>query len=176
MSIAQLFNVTTDYLLTGADSNIDCEEAVEGADDIETEPENATVSEVKKNTRLNICVAIVGIMLIFIATVFCVLLFKNAWNKDEANRVNAQVEQVYDQYTKADVFFFDENNKQVQRTVWLDDTGIRAGDFVLCYTNQTQDVILADYMHETLIIPGLITLVLTLLFTLLCLEIKKSKE
>ncbi|MGN0435357.1 MAG: helix-turn-helix domain-containing protein [Wujia sp.] len=177
VSIANLFQVSTDYLLLGECA--DTEKAEENTESDETEgKKEAATQGIKRINKIGLCTAgiVSGVLLLFFLMIFCEVLFRKVWDKKDEDKVYAKIEQVYSQYTKADIFFVDDDLKQVQRTVWLDEEGVRAGDYVLCYTNERQDNVYMDYGAKTLIVPGVITIALLLLFVIILIEIKRIRN
>lgn len=179
VDICEVFNISINELLYG--------KALTDADGSQNAPSANTASKNIATARhlrgkrsfagLYACIAIILAMLAFCCTVFVVLLTQNTWKKDENMAKMARVERVYQQYTKADISFFDTDSRKVQKTVWLDIDGIRDGDYVECFTDSDQTGIYIDYYKPILIIPGVLTLLFLLLFILLCMELfKKTRE
>lgn len=114
--------------------------------------------------RLWVLLALVGGMFLFCGALLVTVLTHNAWKKEDALAERVRVERVYQQYTKADVSFFDEVSRRVVKTVWLDVNGIREGDYLVCYTDEEQKSIYYGYRGPTLIVLGVVELVLFIIF------------
>ena len=89
--------------------------------------------------RLKGMFCILAAVCIFCAVVVAALLVRNEWTGHADKNENVRVEKVYQQYTKADLCYFDDNGRKIMNTVWLDIPGIRDGDFVECYTGAGND-------------------------------------
>ncbi len=182
VDICEIFNISIDELVHGKQAL--APEAVETQgkspqNDFYDKPtvQNINVASagmLRGRTRrigLHICAVLSGLLFLFCCTVFVILLLSHAWNKD--NPMRAKVERVYQQYTKADISFIDDDARQVQETVWLDIDGIRDGDYVECYTDGSQQAIHIDYYMQTLIVPGILMLLFLCIFILLCAEMRR---
>ncbi|MCM1084232.1 MAG: helix-turn-helix domain-containing protein [Clostridium sp.] len=173
VDICKVFNISINELLYGTAPSSD-EASANAASD------NTTLVRQLRGKHnlvgLYVCTAIILAMLAFCCTVFVVLLTRNTWHKDEDMAKMARVERVYQQYTKADISFFDDASRKVQKTVWLDIDGIRDGDYVECFTDSGQTGIYVDYYMPTLIVPAALTLLLLLIFILLVIELVRKKR
>lgn len=121
--------------------------------------------------RLCCMAALLGGLFVFCGVVFAAALFHYPWKKDAELIERARVERVYQQYTKADLCFYDDASRKILKTVWLDIDGIREGDFVECYTDEKQRGIYVDYHIQTPIMLAVFTSVLLVLFWLCMTEI-----
>lgn len=126
--------------------------------------------------RLSICAMLAGMLFLFCCTVFIMMLSNNEWDKNNEHVANARVERVYQQYTKADISFTDEEYRKVLETVWLDMDGIRDGDYIECYTDADQQSIYLDYYVPTLVVPGILMLLFFGILILLCMEIRRVRK
>lgn len=130
-------------------------------------PKEASAGEARRAAaplRLWVLLALVGGMFLFCGALLATVLTHNAWKKEDALAERVRVERVYQQYTKADVSFFDEVSRRVVKTVWLDVNGIREGDYLVCYTDEEQKGIYYGYRGPTLIVLGVVELVLFIIF------------
>ncbi len=121
--------------------------------------------------RLVLLALLLGILFLFCGTVFTVMISRHAWNTNHVE--NARVERIYQQYTKADISFYDDENRRVLKTIWLDIDGIRDGDFIECYTDRQQRGIYYDYYLPTLLAPGVCTLLFLSLLLFVCTELHR---
>lgn len=127
--------------------------------------------------RLCCIAALLGGLFVFCGVVFAAALFHYSWKKDAELVERARVERVYQQYTKADICFYDDASRKVLKTVWLDVDGIREGDFIECYTDENQRGIYVDYHMRTLVMLAVFTGGLLVLFLLCMTEIRRfAKE
>ena len=105
-----------------------------------------------------------------------VLLVRNEWIGHADKNENVRVEKVYQQYTKADLCYFDDNGRKIMNTVWLDIPGIRDGDYVECYTGAGNDRLFLNYKAVTLTAAILVMAVFILLLILTGLELRRMKK
>lgn len=129
-----------------------------------------------RKLRLTVCAILSGMLFLFCCTVFITVFLQNAWNKDSEHIASARIERVYQQYTKADICFSDNENRKVLKTVWLDEDGIRDGDYVKCYTDEEQKKIYIDYYVSALVVPAVFMLLFLCLLILLCMEIHRVQK
>lgn len=118
--------------------------------------------------RLWVLLALIGGMFLFCGALLLTILAHHAWKQEDTLAERVRVERVYQQYTKADVSFFDDVSRRVVKTVWMDVNGIREGDSLICYTDGEQRGIYYGYRPPTLIVLGAVELVL-LIMLLICL-------
>lgn len=126
--------------------------------------------------RLKGMFCILAAICAFCAVAVVVLLVRNEWIGHADKNENVRVEKVYQQYTKADLCYFDDNGRKIMNTVWLDIPGIRDGDFVECYTGAGNDRLFLNYKVVTLAAAILITAVFILLLVLTGLELRRMKK
>lgn len=84
--------------------------------------------------RLKVIFGIMTVICIFSIVMMAVLFVRNEWSNHKDKNDNVRVEKVYQQYTKADLCYFDDDGRKIMNTVWLDVPGIRDGDYIQCYT------------------------------------------
>lgn len=181
--LSELYEVTLDYIVKGIEEVP--EETSDGsADDVKSEKDMQETSDdgswrnnlVIQSTfeltvhRIIFLVAMFVSGVIFVCSVFfSVCLIGNyAFTMDGKKQDVAYVNQVYEQYTLADVQVWDENNNYVTRKVWLDVNGVREGDYIGYYYEEN-DSANASFMYyaKTIIMP-IIVVVLSLMFTIIC--------
>ena len=119
---------------------------------------------------------ILAVLCVFCFVVLSVLLVRNEWISHTDKNENVRVEKVYQQYTKADLCYLDENGRKVMNTVWLDVPGIREGDYIECYTGSGQDELFVNYNAGTIIASAIITVLFVVLLILTRLEIRRMKK
>lgn len=130
----------------------------------------------KDFARLYVMTILLGGILLFFGIVLVTTLFRYSWVKDMDLTEQVRVERVYQQYTKADLSFYDDTSRRVLKTIWLDTEGIRDGDFLECYTNEGQDGIYYDYHMRTLAFLFALAAFFLLLFLLCCGEIHRFRR
>lgn len=113
--------------------------------------------------RLWVMLALIGGLFLFCGALLVTTLTHYAWKKEDSLAERVRVERVHQQYTKADVSFFDDVSRRVVKTVWLDINGIREGDSLICYTDGEQKGIYYVYRGTTLFVLGAVELVFLLL-------------
>ncbi len=130
----------------------------------------------RRLVRLKLIFYVLTIFLIFCLVILSALLTRNEWTRHVEKNENVRVEKVYQQYTKADLCYFDENGRKIMNTVWLDVPGIRDGDYVECYTGADNDSLFLDYNVATIITSAIFTVLFVVLLILTGLEIKRMKK
>lgn len=136
----------------------------------EREPDASSAGEDRAaaaSLRLWILLVLVGGLFLFGGALLVTVLAHHAWKQGDSLAERVRVERVYQQYTKADVSFFDDVSRRVVKTVWMDVNGIREGDSLICYTDGEQRGIYYGYRPLTLIVLGAVELVL-LIMLLIC--------
>lgn len=136
----------------------------------EQEPEASSAGEARgaaASLRLWILLVLVGSLFLFGGALLVTVLAHHAWKQEDTLAERVRVERVYQQYTKADVSFFDDVSRRVVKTVWMDVNGIREGDSLICYTDGEQRGIYYGYRPLTLVVLGAVELVL-LIILLIC--------
>lgn len=118
--------------------------------------------------RLWIMFALTGALLLFCGVLLVTTLLHYPRKKEDTLIEHMRVERVYQQYTKADISFFDDASRRVVKTVWLDLNGIREGDFLAGYTDEEQKGIYYEYRGRTMIVLAVVTLAFLVLL-LICL-------
>ena len=130
----------------------------------------------RSQARLKMIFYILAVLCVFCFVVLSVLLVRNEWISHTDKNENVRVEKVYQQYTKADLCYLDENGRKVMNTVWLDVPGIREGDYIECYTGSGQDALFVNYNADTIIASAIITVLFVVLLILTRLEIRRMKK
>lgn len=126
--------------------------------------------------RLWVMLALLGGMFLFCGVLLVKTLAHYSWKKEDALVKQVRVERVYQQYTKADVSFFDDVSRRVVKTVWLDINGIREGDYLLCYTDEDQKGIYYEYRGATLLVLTAVELVFFILLLICTVEFRRLKR
>lgn len=127
--------------------------------------------------RLCVMFVLLGALFLFCAVTLITTLFHYPWKKEDGLIERARVERVYQQYTKADISFYDDVSRKVLKTVWIDVNGIREGDFIACYTDGEQQGIYYEYRTRTPVVLAVVTGGFFLLFLLCLIELfRLSKE
>lgn len=114
--------------------------------------------------RLWIMFALTGALFLFCGVLLVTTLLHYPRKKEDALIEKMRVERVHQQYTKADLSFYDDVSRRVVKTVWLDVNGIREGDFLASYTDEEQKGVYYEYRGRTMITLAAVTLAF---FTLL---------
>lgn len=126
--------------------------------------------------RLKVLFGILAVICMFSAVVVAVLLVRNEWIAHPDKNENVRVERVYQQYTKADLAYFDDNGRKIMDTVWLDIPGIRDGDYIQLYTGTENDSMFLKYKMSSIIAASMIMLVFIILLVLTGFEIRRMKR
>ena len=104
------------------------------------------------------------------------LLVRNEWTGHSDKNDNVRVEKVYQQYTKADLAYLDDDGRKIMDTVWLDVPGIRDGDYIQLYTGNEGDSLFLDYMTSTIIAASAVMIVFIVLLILTGVEMRRIKK
>lgn len=168
VAICDIFQVSIEELIYGKNvSSLDGKPAGQTPEMREMSARNARRTGVY--IRLWVLFALTGALFLFCGVFFLTTLIHYPRKTDDALIERIRVERVYEQYTKADLSFFDDVSRRVVKTVWLDVNGIREGDFLLAYTDEEQLGLYYEYNGRTLIVLGAVVLVfLTLFFDMHC--------
>ncbi|MBQ9984095.1 MAG: helix-turn-helix transcriptional regulator [Lachnospiraceae bacterium] len=195
MQLSDLYEVTLDYIVKGVEKQTEGKDETsdDRSEDMETEGnllgeleegQNADISETEewKNNifiqsafeltvhRIIFLVAMLVSGVIFVCSVFFSvrLVGNHTFTMDGKEQDVAYVDQVYEQYTLADVQIMDENSNFVNKKVWLDVNGVREGDYIGYYYDEGESSdIHFMYYAKSLIVP-FIVVVLSLIFTIIC--------
>lgn len=119
---------------------------------------------------------VLAVICMFSAVVVAVLLMRNEWTDHTDKNENVRVERVYQQYTKADLAYLDDNGRKIMNTVWLDVPGIRDGDYIQSYTGAENDSLFLKYRASSIIAASVIMLVFIILLVLTGFEIRRMKR
>jgi len=182
MQLSELYEVTLDYLVKGVEETAGEEDEVSGDEmDANDEEDTYVLEGWKRNLsiqspfeltvhRIIFLVAMLVSGVIFVFSVFFAirLLGTHTFSMDGKMQDVVCVDQVYEQYTLADVQIMDENANFVNKKVWLDVNGVREGDYIGYYYDKNEaSEIHFMYYAKTLIVP-LIVVILSLIFTIIC--------
>lgn len=130
----------------------------------------------RRLARLNVLFCAMAAVCVFCVVVVAVLFARNEWTSHSDKNGNVRVEKVYQQYTKADLAYFDDNGRKIMDTVWLDVPGIRDGDYIQLYTGADGDGLFLNYKTSTIITASFVMLVFIILLILIGLEIRRMKK
>lgn len=180
LQLSDLYEVTLDYIVKGEEEVPEEEDALV-TEEKETLQDDFGMEDWKNNIsiqssfeltvhRIMFLVAMIFSGVIFLcALFFSVRLISNyAISTEGKEQGVAYVDQVYDQYTLADVQVMDENQNWVTEKIWLDINGVREGDYI-GYYYELDDMAKVRFMYyeKSLLIPSIIV-VLSLIFTIIC--------
>ena len=116
------------------------------------------------------------VLCIFSIVMMAVLFVRNEWSNHKDKNDNVRVEKVYQQYTKADLCYFDDDGRKIMNTVWLDVPGIRDGDYIQCYTGNDNSGLFLNYSLSTLIFVAVFVIVMIILLILTGSEMQRIKK
>ena len=123
--------------------------------------------------RLSILFVLLGALFLFCGVMLVTTLLHSPRRKDDGFIEKARVERVYQQYTKADLGFYDDSSRKVVQTVWLDIDGIREGDYIECYTDGGQRNVYYEYHARTPVVLAAVTGGFLILFLLCAAELRR---
>lgn len=185
MLLSDLYEVTLDYLVKGVEETEEEDSEVSG-DEMNAQTESDTEAPVEEDAltsalsmkspfeltvhRIVFLIAMLVSGVLFVGSLlFSVRLMSNHIFSVEGKQQDiVYVDQVYEQYTLADVQILDENQNFIHKKVWLDVNGVREGDYIGYYYDEDE---MSDvhfmYYAKTLIVP-FIVVILSLIFTIVC--------
>lgn len=181
MQLSELYEVTLDYLVKGVEEKE--EPSDDNRNDIASDGMEQNASEILEGNkslsnlsifeltvhRIIFLVAMIVSGVIFICSVFFSigLMGNHTFSVDGKKQGVVYVDQVYEQYTLADVQTMDENGNFVNKKVWLDVNGVREGDYIgYHYDDGKMSDIHFMYYAKSLILPFIIV-ILSLIFTII---------
>lgn len=164
--ICEILDISIDELIYGQNAT----------EKINTTVHLKNIRGTHSKARLKTISAIISVCCVFLMIVLSVLLIKNEWITHKENYEIARVEKVYSQYTKADVCYLGDDSRKIMDTIWLDETGIRDGDYIECYTGADRDRIYIKYKPATIIATAAVLIIFILLLLLTNLELMRMKK
>ncbi len=172
--ICGILNIRMDELIYGKQESGDDKAA--GHDSVNNILYMKNIRGSHRLARLKLIFYALTAICIFCLVVLAVLLVRNEWTDHAAKNEHVRVEKVYQQYTKADLCYFDENGRKVMNTVWLDTPGIRDGDYIECYSGANNDALFLNYKAGTIITSAIMTTLFIVLLILIGLEIRRVQK
>ncbi len=179
MQLSELYDVTLDYLVKGV------EEKEEPLNDVS----NETQLQVSETSMLNeteagftnpsaleltvykivFLVSMIVSGVVFICSLFFSigLMRNHTFSAEGKEHGVLYVDQVYEQYTLADVQMVDDVGKFINKKVWLDVNGVREGDYIGYYYEEETSKIHFMYYAKSLLLP-FVVVILSLIFTIIC--------
>lgn len=165
IKIAELYNVTLDYLIRGEESvsyvesdnvaqsneselNTDIP-SVDGNtgeyEDIAMEMKGIQkISTSKKNIGIITCLFIAGIFALVSIAVIIMFLIQNPWFHSDIVEQSVKVDGVYSQLSMAQVSYENQDGDKISELVLLDTANIRQGDYINLYANDDNNLYI-DY-------------------------------
>lgn len=119
---------------------------------------------------------VLAVICVFSAVAVTVVFVRNEWTSHSDKNENVRVEKVYQQYTKADLAYYDDDGRKIMDTVWLDVPGIRDGDYIQLYTGADNDSLFLNYKTSSIIGASMIMLVFVILLIITGFEIRRTKR
>ena len=119
---------------------------------------------------------VLAVICVFSAVAVTVVFVRNEWTSHSDKNENVRVEKVYQQYTKADLAYYDDDGRKIMGTVWLDVPGIRDGDYIQLYTGADNDSLFLNYKTSSIIGASMIMLVFVILLIITGFEIRRTKR
>lgn len=185
MLLSDLYEVTLDYLVKGVEEIVEENEEISDDEmDVNAEKDMGDTSESeawKSNLsvqspfeltvhRIIFLVAMIVSGVVFAGSLFFSvrLMSNHIFSMEGKEQDVIYVDQVYEQYTLADVQILDENQNFIHKKVWLDINGVREGDYIGYYYDEGESSeIHFMYYAKTLVVP-LIVVILSLIFMIIC--------
>lgn len=193
IQLSVIYQVSIDYLIKGKEEILDREiqsDTLEeqkreetGEDETEQEPEKeedeekvvgGNMADTVKQFVLLFCIFLSGLLclcMIFAAGRF---LFSHTFWRENKEQDIVCVEKIYEQYTKAQVSRWSEDNEAWQKeVVWLDIPGVRENDYVFCYLDGEQpNKVFFEYYSKTLLLPIIAGIVFLIFFIVFLMELR----
>lgn len=119
---------------------------------------------------------VLAVICVFSAVAVTVVFARNEWTSHSDKNENVRVEKVYQQCTKADLAYYDDDGRKIMDTVWLDVPGIRDGDYIQLYTGADNDSLFLNYKTSSIIGASMIMLVFVILLIITGFEIRRTKR
>lgn len=119
---------------------------------------------------------VLAVICVFSAVAVTAVFVRNEWTSHSDKNENVRVEKVYQQYTKADLAYYDDDGRKIMDTVWLDVPGIRDGDYIQLYTGADNDSLFLNYKTSSIIGASMIMLVFVILLIITGFEIRRTKR
>ncbi len=178
--LSELYEVTLDYIVKGV-AELPEEDASNGTNSEQNMQETSVDDDWRNQLSLQSPFELTVHRIIFLiamlisgavfvcAVFFSVRLIANHTSTIEGKVQDvAYVDQVYEQYTLADVQIIDENENFINKKVWLDVNGVREGDYIGYYHDEGKaSEVHFMYYEKSLIVP-LVVVILSLIFTIIC--------
>ncbi len=168
-SFSQKENLMAEDDITNSSGIGDIEEANIEEPDTETKMKPERTKAGLKISLLLICILLAGITAVVVKCMAC-----QVWDKSDNKKTLVRVDEIYKQYSLADVSGYGENGEVIEKAVLLDTKGVRNGDYIYCYTNSDTGKILVNYDTGTLIVIMTIGFILIIILILLIRELKKE--
>jgi len=173
--ICEILNIRMDELIYGKQEETGDEEAAVN-DSVNNILYMKNIRGAHRLARLKLIFYVLAAFCIFCFVGLAVLLIRKEWTDHAEKNEYIRVEKVYQQYTKADLCYFDENGRKVMNTVWLDIPGIRDGDYMECYVGTDSDTLFLNYKAGTIITSAIMTALFIALLILTGLEIQRIRK
>jgi len=205
IDLAQLYNVSLDYIVLGVDSdneekddfssqsdksetNTEESDVTESNDTDITQTENqSTEDDTYDNNEIRfrkvlhytryVLATVNGIIFLF-----CIMFVVNmsnlfAYKSNEMESDTVMIDKIYEQYTYADITKFDDNGGARKERVWLDTIDVSEGDYIFSYSdNGHPDQIKFEYYRKTLMTPVVVMCVFGVLFLYFVWEIRNERK
>lgn len=182
ISICQQFDVTTDYLLLGR------KDTKEPAPDISQIPSDeepiadspmSVINEKQQLTKVYTLLLCVSLLAACIA-LFCFGKIAGSYSGfvNASEQQTVCVERIYSQHTIADVMYMTSNDEFATQKVYLDEKGVREGDWIFADVN-TKGHLSFPYETHHLAVPVIAAIfffALALLFCILLYRMQKMIE
>ncbi len=180
--LSELYEVTLDYIVKGVEELSEEEDEISDSTVNGVRFEETSIGDDWKYNlslqspfeltvhRILFLIAMLISGVVFVCAVFFSvrLIGNHTFTTDGKMQDVAYVDQVYEQYTLADVQIMDENGNFVNKKVWLDVNGVREGDYIGYYYDEGKgSEVHFMYYAKSLIVP-LIVVILSLIFTIIC--------
>ena len=172
IKIAELYNVSLDYLVTGKDNFVQVDKISENNSKIEISDSIAedidNIDEVclskKSMLGLKICLVILGLFIIISLAVIIMFLVQNPWFHSDISETLAKVDKVYGQVSLAEVSYENDAGDELSEFVLLDIANVREGDYINTFINENGNLFI-DY-DAVIIIFVILFLVLNIVAVL----------
>lgn len=160
---------------TSGDTVVQSNGKAPGEGDSQESAKKNSIDRVIRRSSLLVCMLLSGILFVFLLFFSVRLLLTHTYTTEGKKQDLAQVERVHEQYTKAEVTFFNEDGFFVNKSVWLDIPGVREGDYVYYfYDGKDPNAYSFEYYMRTLLVPVIGGIICLIFFITFCMEWRKN--
>ncbi len=196
IQLSEMYEVSIDFLIKGEkeiieeecqNDNLERQETSESFEETEQnqikeeedyrEIEQADSDSFERTVRqvvFVICMLLSGVLCLGMVFVTGRLFVNQVFHREAEEQDMVCVEKIYEQYTKAQVSRYSEENDVFQKkVVWLDVPGVRENDYIFCYLDKDKPLkFFFEYYPKTLLLPMIAGIIFLIFFIVFWMELK----